>query len=56
MRLKNTVEGFEKQGVFRHRAESNRDGGAITQIIDYLDAILEIFQESSSTSITMCAG
>ena len=27
MRLNNTVEGFEKHGIFRRRVESNRDGG-----------------------------
>ena len=55
MRLKNTVEGFEKHGIFRRLVESNRDGGAITQIIGYLDALLEMFQASPSTTITMCA-
>ena len=54
MRLKNSVEDFEKHGVFRHLVEGNRDGGAITQITGYLDAILEVYQASLSTSTTMC--
>ena len=46
MSLKNTIEDFEKHGIFRRLVEGNRDGGALMQIIGYLDAVLEIFQES----------
>ena len=55
MKLKNTVEDFEKHGIFRRLVEGNRDRGVITQIIDYLDALLDIFQVSLSTSLTTCA-
>ena len=55
MGLKNTVEDFEKHGIFRRLVESDRDGDVITQIISYLDALLEMFQASPSTSMIMCA-
>ena len=55
MRLKNTVEDYEKHGILRRLVEGSRGAGAITHIVGYLDAILDMFQASPSTSITMCA-
>ena len=55
MRLKSTVEDFEKHGALRRLLEGHRDGGAITQIINYLDALLDMFQAIPSISIMLCA-
>ena len=55
MRLKNTVQDYDKHGILRHLVEGTRGAGAITQIIGYLDDLLNIFQASPSPSIMMCA-
>ena len=47
------VEDFDNPGTLRRLVEGNRDGGVITQIIGYLNALLDMFQAIPSTSITM---
>ena len=49
--LKDQIDRLQKHGVLRRVMEGTRDAGVITQILGYLDVVLNMFQASPSKPI-----